>query len=103
MHCAHFRARRNSRQHESSGLTNGREPPWGAGTPGRGYSAVPPARVPSRIPGGDSSFPNGGPFGEAQNKSTTYDSGGDPIGARLYPQDPESCLLRGYSPWGVLT
>ena len=64
--------------------TNGREPPWGVGTQARVLKGT-PARVPSRIPGGDSSFPNGGPFGEAQKKSTTYDSGGDPRGTRPNP------------------
>ena len=88
-------------QTESSGLYKRPRASLGSGYPGKGYTKVPPARVPSRIPGGDSSFPNGGPFGVAQKKSTSYDSGGDPTGTRLYPQSPESCLLRGILP-GVL-
>ena len=90
LHCAHFCARRYP-QSTSVCLakTNGREPPWGVGIPGEGVLKGTPARVPSRIPGGDSSFPNGGPFGVAQTKSTSYDSGGDPTGTRFYPQNPE--------------
>ena len=32
--------------------TNGREPPWGVGTPRQGYSKVPPPGYPPGSPGG---------------------------------------------------
>ena len=73
----HFRVRRlPNASHGMSGLY--KRPtnlPGGVGTQGLGDTlGYPPPgyppEVPWGIPWGDRSFPNGGPFGEAQTKST---------------------------------
>jgi len=75
----------------------------GEWVPRQGVLQGTPARVPSRIPGGDSSFPNGGPFGEAQTKSTTYDSGGAPEVHAPAPQPKQSLQIGRHPPGGVST
>ena len=76
----------------------------GSGYPGLGgYSGVSSPGYPPKIPGGDCTFPSGGSFGAAQNKSTQYDSGGIPTGTRFYPRlTPETSLPMGRPPRGVV-